>query len=284
MNGLFSFIQRYLHWFLFIFLELVCMALLFTFNSFQGSVYFSAANVVSGRILEMKSDITAYFSLKEANESLAVQNAELQQRVDELEQALLVVQTDSVKSVYVNQMVERNAYEVYAASVIDNSITRSDNYITIDRGLSDGIVPDMGVVGIEGVIGVVYKCSQHYSLVMSILNSKSSVSCKVLGSDYFGYLNWPGGDTRYAVLNDLPRYSDVQIGDTIVTSGHSSFFPEGLMVGFVEGLTPSTDGLYVTLKVALSTDFANLRHSFILRKRNVDELEAFKVLSKANTE
>ena len=129
----------------------------------------------------------------------------------------------------------------------------------------------MGIMGVNGIVGVVYKCSKHYSLVLPILNSKSSVSCKVLGSDYFGYLRWEGGDARYAKVYDLPRYTTVEIGDTIVTSGNSTFFPSGLPVGIVEEKLPSADGLYVTLKVMLSTEFARLEHVFVMGKMDAEE-------------
>ena len=134
----------------------------------------------------------------------------------------------------------------------------------------------MGVIDCTGTLGVVYKCSQHYSLVMPLLNSKSSLSCKVLGGDSFGFLKWEGGDARYAMLYDLPRYAEVQIGDTIVTSGHSVSFPEGLMVGRVAEMFPSSDGLYVTLKVLLSAGFDQLGHAFVVSKMDADELVALK--------
>lgn len=247
------------------------MVLLFTFNSFQGSAYFSTANTVIGHMMKAKSTVIAYFHLTEANEALAMQNSQLLQQVSELK-LQLVRWEENEGAAYTKQPEGRDDYDVYTSLVVDNSISLADNYITIDKGLADGITPDMGVVGSDGVIGVTYKCTQHFSLVLPILNGKSSISCKVAGSNYFGYLNWEGGDIRYATLYDLPRYSEVQMGDTIVTSGYSTSFPEGIMVGRVEGLTPSADGLYITLKVALSTDFANLRHSFVISRRNVEEL------------
>ena len=132
----------------------------------------------------------------------------------------------------------------------------------------------MGVISTDGVVGIVYKCTEHYSLVMPLLNSNSSISCKVSGNNDFGYLQWQGGDPRYAILYDLPRYSNVEIGDTIVTSGNSSFFPEGIMVGKVEETYTSVDGLLMTLKVQLSAPFSKLEHAFVVSKMDAEELAA----------
>lgn len=274
MNNLLQFFYKHSHWVLFVFLEILCFVLLFSFNSYQSSVYLSTANAVSARFLRGRDKVTSYFGLAEKNRSLVAQNAKLQQRIFELEAVAAEQLLDSLSAIETMQRVQRTGYHITSAQIIDKSINKSDNYITLDRGTADGVHPDMGVVGVDGVIGVVYKCTDHYSLVMPLLNGKSSLSCKVLGSGSIGYLRWSGGDPRYAMLHDFPRYSSVGVGDTIVTSGSSSFFPEGLMVGVVEELYPSSEGLYVILKVALSTQFSKLEHAFILRRMDADELNA----------
>lgn len=280
MNSIFQFLYKHLHWFVFILLEAVCFVLLFSYNNFQGSVYLSTANKMTARLLSGKDKVTTYFGLAEKNLALAEQNAQLQQRIVELEAMAAWHQLDSLSEAEAVSRVHRAGYHISSAQVIDKSVNKVDNYFTIDRGTADGILPDMGVMGVDGVVGVVYLCTEHYSLVMPLLNSSSSISCKVHGSDYFGYLQWHGGDPRYAMLHDLPRYSDVESGDTIVTSGNSSFFPENLMVGIVEEAYPSADGLYVTLKVRLSTQFAKLEHVFVMRKMDAAELDALQELLK----
>ena len=252
-------------------LEVICFVLLFSYNNFQGSVYFSTANEVTARLLNGKDRVTSYLGLVEKNRVLAEQNAQLLQRITELEMFKAQHHLDSLSEAEVVKRVHRVGYHISPAQIIDKSVNKMDNYLTIDRGTADGVAPDMGVMGVDGVVGVVYKCTEYYSLVMPLLNSNSSISCKVLGSNDFGYLQWHGNDPRYAVLHDLPRYSAVELGDTIVTSGNSSFFPEGVMVGTVEEAYPSTDGLYVRLKVQLSTQFTNLEHVFVMRKMDADE-------------
>jgi len=260
----------------FVVLEIVCFVLLFSFNGFQGSIYLSTANAVSARLMVGKSRVASYFALDQTNEALAMQNAILQQRVTELEQMLGQFRLDSLSEAEAIDKVRRMGFRISPVRIVDNSINKTDNFITIDKGSADGLVPDMGVIDCAGTLGVVYKCSQHYSLVMPLLNSKSSLSCKVLGGDSFGFLKWEGGDARYAMLYDLPRYAEVQIGDTIVTSGHSVSFPEGIMVGRVAEMFPSSDGLYVTLKVLLSAGFDQLGHAFVVSKMDADELVALK--------
>lgn len=280
VNSIFQFLYKHLHWIVFIVLEIICFVLLFSYNSFQGSVYLSTANEMTARLLNGKNKVTTYFGLVEQNIALAEQNARQQQRIVELEMLVSQHHLDSLSKVEVVERIHRAGYHISPAQIIDKSINKTDNYFTLNRGTADGISPDMGVIGVDGVVGVVYKCTEHYSLVLPLLNSDSYTSCKVQGSKDVGILQWHGGDARYAILHDLPRYSDVKAGDTIVTSGNSSFFPEGVMVGKVEEAYPSTDGLYMTLKVRLNTQFSKLEHVFIMRKMDADELFALKELLK----
>lgn len=280
MNNLFQFLYKHLHWVVFIVLEIICFVLLFSYNSFQGSVYLSTANQVTARLLNGKDRITTYFGLADKNRVLAEQNALLQQRVMELEMLNAQHRLDSLSEVEAVKRVYRAGYRITPAQIIDKSVNKMDNYFTIDRGTADGVAPDMGVMGVDGVVGIVYKCTEHYSLVMPLLNGNSSISCKVYGNNNFGYLQWEGGDPRYAMLYDLPRYADVGVGDTIVTSGNSSFFPEGVMVGRVEETYPTVDGLYMTLKVRLSTPFSKLEHAFVVSKMDAEEVAALKELLK----
>ena len=123
-------------------------------------------------------------------------------------------------------------------------------------------------------MGIVYKTSAHYALVISLLNSKSAVSCKIAGSEYFGYMRWDQGDSRYAYLKDLPRHVDFNIGDTVVTSGYSAVFPEGIMIGRVESVSDSHDGLSYLLKVRLSTDFGKIGSVRVVeRKERMEQNE-----------
>ena len=278
MNNLLQFLYKHIHWIVFIVLEIICFVLLFSYNSFQGSVYLSTAGDLTARWLRGKDRVTTYFGLADKNRALSEQNARLQQRVVELEMLNAQFRLDSLAEAEAVSRVYRAGYRIRPAQVIDKSVNRMSNFITLDRGTADGIGPDMGVMGIDGVVGVVYKCTEHYSLVMPLLNDDSYTSCKVLGSRDIGILQWHGGDPLYATLHDLSLYSDVQLGDTIVTSGNSSFFPEGVMVGTVVEAKPTADGLYKALKVQLSTSFSQLEHVFGVSKMDAAELVELKEL------
>ena len=257
MRNLLNFLLKYNYWFLFIFLEVICFVLLFRFNNYQQSVYFTSANVVTGKVYEVSGSVSSYFHLKSVNEDLLDRNMLLEQQIANLENALRERQVDSV---IVNSIrnLDNKDYQIFKAHVIRNSLNQADNYITLDKGSSSGIRPEMGVVDGNGVVGIVYKTSPNYSLVISVLNSKSSISCKIVGSEYFGYLKWEHGDSRYAYLKDLPRHAEFNLGDTVVTSGYSTVFPAGVMVGTVDDMSDSNDGLSYLLKIKLATDFGKL--------------------------
>ena len=275
MRNLLNFLLKYNHWFLFILLEVISFVLLFRFNHYQHSVYFSSANVVAGKVYEVSGGITSYFHLKSANEDLLDRIMELEQQNSNLENALVKHLSDSTELNSIRSLSDTD-YEIFKARVINNSLNLVDNYITLNRGSKDGIRPEMGVVDGNGVVGIVYETSSHYSRVISVLNSKSSISCKIVGSEYFGYLKWEYGDSRYAYLKDLPRHAEFNLGDTVVTSGYSTVFPEGIMIGTVDDMADSNDGLSYLLKVKLATDFGKVSEVRVIARtgqREQKELE-----------
>lgn len=279
MRNLLNFLIKYNYWFLFLILEVASFVLLFRFNHYQQSVIFTSASEVVGKVYEVSGGISEYFHLKSSNEKLMDRNIWLEQRVAYLEKLL---ETSAADSVWRQQRdLPFDTCRTFQASVVKNSINRKDNYITLDVGTEAGVRPDMGVVGVDGVVGIVYKTSAHYSLVIPLLNSKSSISCKIVESDYFGYMQWDGQDSRYAYLRDLPRHAEFQLGDTVVTSGYSTVFPEGLMVGVVDDWQDMHDGLSYLLRVKLSTDFGKLNNVRVISRSRQDEQKA---LEKAEEE
>ncbi len=257
MRNLLNFLIKYNHWFLFFFLEVLCVVLLLRFNHYHQSAYFTSANAISGKIYEWSGGVTSYFHLKSMNEDLLDRNVLLEQELTTLKNVLKDLKADSTELRLLNEL-RNNDYIFYKANVVNNSLNHVDNYITIDKGSKDGIKPDMGVVDRNGVVGIVYKTTPSYSLVLSILNSKSSLSCKIQGSEYFGSLKWENGDSQFAYLRDLPRHAEFKLGDLVVTSGYSTVFPEGIQVGTVDDMFDSSDGLSYNLKIKLSTDFGKL--------------------------
>ncbi|MFV0589154.1 rod shape-determining protein MreC [Bacteroides reticulotermitis] len=270
MRNLINFLLKYNYWFLFILLEVASFVLLFRFNRYQQSAFFTSANAVTGAVYEVSGGISSYFHLKSVNEDLLDRNMLLEQQISNLEKALLDHQTDSMTINSVKELPLTD-YRLFKARVIKNSLNQADNYITLNKGASSGIRPEMGVVDGNGIVGIVYQTSPSYSVVISVLNSKSSISCKIIGSDYFGYLKWEHGDSQYAYLRDLPRHAQFNLGDTVVTSGYSTVFPEGIMIGTVDNMSDSHDGLSYLLKIKLATDFGKISDVRVIERTGQQE-------------
>lgn len=258
MHNLIAFLAKYNHWFVFVLLEVVSFVLLFQYNSYQGSVWFSSANAVSGKVLEWSSDVESFFSLVKVNEQLTYRNAYLEHQVASLSKQLEKAAGDS-GILYREQLRFLQEYKMIPAKVVSNELNKRNNLMTINKGAHDGVRPDMGVVSGNGIVGIVYMVSQHYSVIIPVLNSSSNISCTIQNRDYFGYLSWEGGSSAYAYLDDVPRHAQFKIYDKVVTSGYSSVFPLGILVGTIMRVYNSSDGLSYRLLVKLSTDFGKLR-------------------------
>ena len=260
MHNLTEFLAKHNHWFVFLVLEVVSMVLLFRYNSYQGSVWFSSANAVTGKMYEWNSAVESYFSLSGVNSLLTQRNAFLEQQVRMLDDSIArLTRSQEAAVTRLSSMVPFQGCRLIPAKVVANMVNRYDNLITIDKGSADGVKRDMGVVCGMGVVGIVYLVSEHYSIVIPALNSHSNISCTIQRRGYFGYLRWRGGSSQLAYLEDVPRHAHFKLGDNVVTSGYSSVFPPGVMVGKVLHVFNSADGLSYRVQVKLSTDFARLR-------------------------
>ena len=270
MRNLLEFLSKYYHWLLFLVLEVVSIVLLFQYNSYQGSVWFSTSNALVGKVYEVDAAIESFFSLTKVNENLTRRNFYLERQVNQLRRLYADITRDTT-------VVERaeleflSRYELIPAKVVSNSIDRTDNLMTIDRGRKDGVEVDMGVACGNGVVGVVYLVSDHYSVVMPVLNYHSRISCSIRHRGYFGYLNWSGGDASIAYVEDVPRHAKFKRGDWVETSGYSSIFPPGVLVGKIVEVYNSRDGLSYKLKVQLTTDFGNVRDVCVISDKGIAE-------------
>lgn len=260
MHNLTEFLAKHNHWFVFLVLEVVSMVLLFRYNSYQGSVWLSSANAVTGKVYEWDSAVESFFSLSGVNSQLTQRNAFLEQQVRMLDDSIArLTRSQEAAVTRLSSMVPFQGCRLVPAKVVANMVNRYDNLITIDKGSADGVKRDMGVVCGMGVVGIVYLVSEHYSIVIPALNSHSNISCTIQRRGYFGYLRWRGGSSQLAYLEDVPRHAHFKLGDNVVTSGYSSVFPPGVMVGKVLHVFNSADGLSYRVQVKLSTDFARLR-------------------------
>lgn len=270
MRNLLDFIAKYYHWLLFVVLEVVSLMLLFRFNNYQGSVWFTSANAVTGKIYEWSSAVSSFFSLTKVNEELTLRNFYLERQVNQLARLYAEKSGDST---YVRRSETEllKQYSLVSAKVVSNTLDKVDNLITINKGRADGVDRDMGVVCGNGVVGVVYLASDHYAVVIPVLNTNSRISCSIRGRGYFGYLRWYGNDPSVAYVEDIPRHAHFKRGDWVETSGYSSIFPPGVIVGKIVQVYNSRDGLSYRLKVQLTTDFGNLRDVCVINDKSVAE-------------
>ncbi len=269
MHELFSFFIRWSKWFVFVFFVALSCALLFSGNPYQHHVYLTSANSVASGIYNMRNSVASYFDLREINEDLNLRNAALESEVlalrEQIREADARIQSDTMHLPGVLAQ-----YNFVVAHVISNSIARAHNYITINKGSDDGIAPEMGVIDRNGVVGIVNVTGPHSARIISLLNPHFKLSCKIKGSEHFGSLVWDGNDPTVALLEELPRHTVFAPGDTIVTSGYSAVFPEGIPVGYVMEDQRRHDENFFTLRVRLSTDFTTLSNVQVV----VDSLRA----------
>ena len=258
MGELTNRILRHIHWGVFLILEALSGWLLFRFNTYQGSVWFTQANSAAALVMEREEQILSYIHLAKQNEYLTRQNTVLQYNM-----SIMRAELDSLRHVPSFTETEEakvtGDLQLIPAKVVANSLDKPDNLITIDKGSADGIHKDMGVISGTGVVGIVYLVAQHYSIVIPVLNVKSNISCTIQGRGYFGYLRWKGGVSELAYLEEVPRHAHFKLGDYVVTSGYSAVFPPGVRVGKILHVFNSADGLSYRVQLRLSTDFARLR-------------------------
>jgi rod shape-determining protein MreC len=275
MRNLLDFFVRHGAGFTFGIFALLSLVMLFQGgNPYQQHVYMTSAGAVASGVYDIANNVTGYFHLRSINE-------DLQQRMSELEMENIVLRknlrhaTERLVAHEVALDSSLSDFNFIIGHVINNSIIRPHNFITLDRGIADGVKPEMGVVDQNGVVGIVNVTGPHTARVISLLNSDLRLSCKVKGSDAFGSLVWDGKSPRFAVLEELPRHVEFAVGDTIITSGFSAVFPEGIPVGsVVEQMRDEADDNFYSLRVLLFTDFSTLSTVRIIENFNKDELEA----------
>ena len=275
MRELLDRITQNVHWVVFLLLEVLSGFMLFRFNHYQGSVWFTQANIVAGKVLEWETKGFQYMNLGKENAYLTRQNIILQNNLNVLRHELAELKKDtSITQQYQTDLLKD--IEMIPAQVISNSIRQRDNLITINVGSNDGVEPEMGVVSGTGVVGIVSKVTPHYALVLSVLNSRSSISCRLRGTEYFGYMKWNGGNPLQVSMDDVPRHAKPKVGDIVETNGFSSLFPAGIFLGRVAQIHNSADGLAYSLEIQMGTDIAHVQNVYVLKHHMKEELDSLK--------
>ena len=247
--------------------------LIISFNNYQSAVMFTSANNVAGNIYSVITDVDSYFSLKSDNEVLIDYNRQLLEELEHTRGELKAAKEKALLVEHPFTQKKDNGYYYNTATIVNNTLNKTDNYITIDKGTNDGVHSEMGVFSEKGIVGIVYQSSSNYSIVIPLLNGKSKVNCRVKGSNSFCALQWDGNDARYSYLVDLPRYTVFEKGDTVVTSGFSSIFPADIPVGRIHNIEESEDGLFYRAKVELFVDFSAVSNVFVVGNDGKEEQE-----------
>jgi rod shape-determining protein MreC len=271
MERLFLFFYQYRAFFTFLVLEVICAWLIIENNQYQGARFFNSSNSVVASLNNLSQGVREYFLLRNINSTLAEENAYLRSKLEQYAQLQNIAHPHVITdSTAIKQ------FDFISAKVVNNSINRATNYLTINKGSLDSIAPGMGVISPLGVVGKVKTVSRHYSVVTSILHKDVRVSVILKRTKDFGSAQWEGIDPDYMKLDFVPRHVDPKKGDTVITSGFSSVYPEGVMVGVIEEIK-TNETLYYDLKIKLSQDFRKLSFVEVVRshlKHEQDSLEA----------
>ncbi len=265
MRNLFRFIIQNHFLILFLVIEIFSLFLLFSANPYQKVAFYNFSQTISGRTSLRMSNIRDYLNLHQENRKLAEENAMLYNNLKG---------SYAIKDLRPDTSTRRK-YHYLPARVINNSVNKQFNYITLDRGRKEGVEPDMAVINTDGIVGVVKSVSDNYASVLSVLNRDFRVSAKIKKNGYFGPLTWGGSSSNFATLVDIPHHVIINNGDTIVTSGYGGVFPEGFLVGTISDFRLK-GGNYYEIKVRLSNDFRKLNSVQVIRnyeKTEIDSLE-----------
>jgi rod shape-determining protein MreC len=271
MERLLNFVYEYRALFTFLALEIFCTWLIVENNQYQSTKFFNSSNRVSARIISLSNGMREYFSLRDINTDLADENASLRKKLEQRNQSLYSLEVRELRDPAII-----NRFDYVSAKVVNNSVSFTKNFITINKGTDAGIRPGMAVISAKGAVGKVKSVSEHYSVLISLLNIDEQVSSIIKSSGYFGTSQWDGIDPRMVELLYIPRHVKLQAGDTVVTSGYNAVFPEGVFVGVIKEINLKEETPFYNIKVELAQDFGNLSFVEVIKsnlKQEKDSLE-----------
>lgn len=266
MRNLISFLWKNYFFFLFLILEALALFILINTNYYQKRVVINTTTDASGNVLQVYDNVMAYFELKDANKILAQENAFLRNHQPgdhQLPDSNMVIHSDSSHS---------TQFLYHPAKVISNSINRRNNYIKLNKGRKHGVEPDMAVVAPNGVVGQVVEVSDNFSSVMSVLNSQIRISAKLKSSNQVGSLFWDGRDYKKGKLIDIPSHVQFAKGDTVITSGYSHIYPEGILIGVVEDYKIEPGDNFFEIDVRFLVDYNNIHYVYTIENIYRQEL------------
>lgn len=258
MQTLLRFLRKYYFFFLFVIFEVLALSIYLRHFQTKRENFFNSASVITGSIYEKYHTLERYFYLSTENQKLARKNAQLRNKLANL-------QVPGQQNELPQQYSAR--FEYIPAEVINNTVNKNHNYLTLNKGAADSITPEMGVISPDGLIGIVRDVSEHYSLVISLLNIRLGISAKIKDNDYFGAVKWDGRNHTKAKLNEIPNYASIEKGDTVITSGYSAIFPEGIPLGIITAYEKPSNTNFYDITINLFTDFKHLNHVLVINNR-----------------
>jgi len=258
MRNLLRFIITYHFFFLFLLLETVSVILIVQQNDYQRAQFFSFSKSLQGSYYETSGGIRAYLSLRQTNRDLYRENTLLHNRMDRL------VRNQETSNAGIYDSIPHRQFSYIPASVINNSVNKQFNFITLNKGSFHGIEPEMAVIAPNGVVGIVYATSGNYSTVIPMINRNFRLSARILKNGYFGSLSWAGSGYGEAILDEIPYHVEIQTGDSIVTSGYGAIFPEGILIGSIAEFE-AREGNFYTIAVDIAVDYKKLSHVNVIR-------------------
>jgi rod shape-determining protein MreC len=265
MRNLLIFITKYNAFFLFLIFEISSLTIYIKYNSFQKATFISSTSKITGGLYAQRDQLVSYLSLREQNDSLAKENARLRNQIKSS------FYLDTAGKHKVNDTVYKQQYTFIAAKVINNSVNRSTNYITIDRGSLQGVAKGMGVICSSGLVGKVIFVGEHLSLVQSLLHKDSKFSAMLAKSKEIGYIEWSDDlDPHKGILKDVSNNAQPKLGEAVVTSQYS-LFPAGIPVGKISNLHTRQGGYTLNMEVALAVDFSKLQYVNIVVNKLAQE-------------
>lgn len=263
MYNLLAFLRKYQFFALFLILEIISFLLLSNSYTYHKSLQYTTVNNLTGNLFSSVSGINEYFSLKSENESLLAENVMLRNR-----QAASYLVPDS------NLVVTDSIYAFFPAKVVSNSVSKQNNFMLINKGLEQGIEPEMGVISSQGIAGIVVGTSSEYARVMSILHRNTRISARIKKNNQLVNVIWKGENYAEGLVIDIPSHIELQKGDSIVTSGNSLIFPEGINIGTVLEHHVAENKTLGQASLKFSTDFNSLRYVYIIKNKMKPEQDS----------
>ena len=270
MNSLKDFLNRYFHLVIFLILQIVALILLYNNNNYQHFVLSSTTQTITGPVQKLADNFYNHFKYHRENEYLMNQNMALLRE----KKNMYIFSDDSLYSVFSDK--KRRMYDITSAHVVFNTINKTYNYIILDKGKKNGVVPDMAVLSAAGVVGVVSDVSENFSTVIPILNPQSRISAKIIPINQNGTVVWVDDDPSIAQVIHIPQHLQIAAGDSVVTSGFSDVFPKDLLIGTVIEKYDNPNNTFLTIKIRLATDFSNLNHVYLISNLYKPELDDLK--------